>query len=406
MTKKRDIWRPNGTCILVDEKKTAYQFVCNGSLVLLREMSHGCTREVRQKPMQRETWQRIKQGRCVFYGTAEQGNDVYGQLNATLPPPYGVGCGAAPHREPSVGDRAGVTCPPGSAGLHGGGRRLELSLLLPAKFGELFASDSGRPYKFCLGRVSVTLENQSNEPAKRLSKQQADALITPSSASVFSDVKLVLGVMTPTYACDVRNVHRATWMTHSRVCALSRHAEAGCSVMPAFVFANVSREVVERADDVVLLQDVVPASRLNSGYAIWWNLGKTREMWREGQYKTLAWFRHALRFPWATHIAKMDLDTYPFVTAIYNDLRSLPPTRVFYGRQFDVWRGGMYGEFYLVTKDVAARWVDRENATRSTRFQQFERQAEDQTFATIMRMGVYTHWFSVNGCPGRWLHMR
>eukprot|EP00959_Pyramimonas_sp_CCMP1952_P362903 7599406-Pyramimonas_sp.AAC.1 len=77
-------------------------------------------------------------------------------------------------------------------------------------------------------------------------------------------------------------------------------------------------------------------------------------MWREGQYKTPAWFQHALQYPWATHIAKMDLDTYPFVTAIYNDLIRLPPTRVFYGRQFSVGGGGMYGEFYLVTKDVAA----------------------------------------------------
>jgi len=255
--------------------------------------------------------------------------------------------------------------------------------------------------------VSVTVEDQKNEPAKGLDRKTRDALGVPRGESAFSDVKLLLAVMTPTYACDVRNVHRATWMTHSRVCALRRHAEAGCSIMPLFVFANASRDAVEEADDVVFLPDVQPANRLNNGVPVWWNLGKNREMWREGQYKTPAWFRHALQYPWATHVAKMDLDTYPFVASIYNDLLRLPPTRVFYGRQFDVWRGGMYGEFYLVTKDIAAMWVDMENLTRKTRFQQFERTPEDTTFATVIRMGIHTYWFNIKGCePGRWIHLR
>ena len=103
----------------------------------------------------------------------------------------------------------------------------------------------------------------------------------------------------------------------------------------------------------------------------------------------------------------MDLDTYPFVTMIYNDLLRLPSTRVFYGSQFGVYRGSMKGEFYLVTKDIAARWVEVENSTRKKRFQQFEKIAEDQVFATVMRIGVYTYWFNVKDCGlKRWQHFR
>ena len=107
----------------------------------------------------------------------------------------------------------------------------------------------------------------------------------------------------------------------------------------------------------------------------------------------------------------MDLDTYPFVTMIYNDLLRLPSTRVFYGSQFGVYRGSMKGEFYLVTKDIAARWVEVEKSTRKKRrkkSQQFSGGGEDQVFAAVMRMGVYTYWFNAN-CGGRsprWAHFR
>jgi len=166
----------------------------------------------------------------------------------------------------------------------------------------------------------------------------------------------------------------------------------------------VSRDIVEAADDMVFLPDVPPAKRLNSGVQIWWNLGKNREMWREGQYKTAAWFKHALQYTWATHVAKMDLDTYPFVTMIYNDLLRLPGTHVFYGKHLSVRRPTMFGQFYLVTKDIAARWVEVENSTRKKRFQQFESYAEDVVFSDVMGMGVYTYWFNVMGCDARWAH--
>merc|ERR1740121_445951 len=164
----RDVWRPDGNCIHT-EQATRYQslqFVCNASLglVFVHRMNSDCSKQISSQVMTPEKWQRIKRGECLLFGTAEQGNDAYSQLNTSLPTSYGVGCAAfPPPPRPVIGDQAGVSCPSGSTALGlSGGRRLELNVFLPGRFGELFAKGPDQPYNFCTSRVSVTLENNSN----------------------------------------------------------------------------------------------------------------------------------------------------------------------------------------------------------------------------------------------------
>ncbi|CAK0910836.1 unnamed protein product [Prorocentrum cordatum] len=113
-----DVWRPNGSCLHTDGSKESYQFVCSASLglVFVQKMDRDCNRLKQQNAIAPEMWQRIKRGECIFYGTAEMGNDVYSQLNTTLPASYGVGCAAFP--------------PPPAAFYRGQGRRR-----LPSRLG-------------------------------------------------------------------------------------------------------------------------------------------------------------------------------------------------------------------------------------------------------------------------------
>eukprot|EP00416_Gambierdiscus_australes_P038317 CAMPEP_0171104914 /NCGR_PEP_ID=MMETSP0766_2-20121228/61579_1 /TAXON_ID=439317 /ORGANISM="Gambierdiscus australes, Strain CAWD 149" /LENGTH=341 /DNA_ID=CAMNT_0011565627 /DNA_START=43 /DNA_END=1068 /DNA_ORIENTATION=+ len=119
-----------------------------------------------------------------------------------------------------------------------------------------------------------------------------------------SSIQMILGVFTVAQDAEYRHVVRQTWMQQAGVCYWKHGPWDNCSVYVAFVIGkhgsgssdvNVTDEEVERAhkEEGMLVLDV--PENMNRG-------------------KSLTWF-HTARgwFPWATHIAKMDMDTYPFL---------------------------------------------------------------------------------------------
>jgi len=119
-----------------------------------------------------------------------------------------------------------------------------------------------------------------------------------------SSIQLILGVMTVAQESQYRQVVRQTWLRQEGVCYWSRKPQAGCSVYAAFVVGsngtgnmhtNISDEELEAShkEPGMLVLDIV--ENMDGG-------------------KSCLWFSTALEtFPWATHIAKIDMDTYPFL---------------------------------------------------------------------------------------------
>jgi len=240
--------------------------------------------------------------------------------------------------------------------------------------------------------------------------------------------KIVVGIPTATRYCRERMAHRATWMREPHVCGASRHGEDGCHIFPFFLYAKVERSSIEDYDDQIILEDVPHAKKQNEGYdpahlknGRWSKEpGKTKDMWREGNLKTPAWLRYAYKhFEWATHVVKMDMDTYPLWYLIYDDFKRAPAARVFYGRPFNGGfrgRGGNYGELYAFTRDMlgcAVLQVDnRTECGQGQNRYSFEGSAEDQVVGTILVCSVKRvpqdcpefWWYKAP--PRRWHHQR
>jgi len=117
-----------------------------------------------------------------------------------------------------------------------------------------------------------------------------------------SSVQLILGVMTTAHQGAYRNVIRQTWLNQKGVCYWTHRPKEGCSVYVAFVIGKtappsmqISQSKLEKAqnEEGMLVLDV--EENMNDG-------------------KSFVWFSTALKtFPWATHVGKMDMDTYPFL---------------------------------------------------------------------------------------------
>jgi len=241
--------------------------------------------------------------------------------------------------------------------------------------------------------------------------------------------KIVVGIPTATAYCRLRMAHRATWMREPHVCGASRHGEDGCHIFPFFLYAKVERSSIEDYDDQIILEDVPHAKDLNEGYAPaklksgQWSkeAGKTRDMWREGNRKTPAWLRYAYEhFEWATHVVKMDMDTYPFWYMIYDDFKRAPATKVFYGHAFNGGfrgRGGNGGEFYALTRDLlgcAVQQLYNRTECGIGRTWDWDGTAEDQVLGTMLVCSVKAvpqdcpefWWYLAWEVPLRWHHQR
>lgn len=128
-------------------------------------------------------------------------------------------------------------------------------------------------------------------------------------------IQLVLGVMTYDFPGEksFEDVGIATWMNQMGVCPASRGQKDGCSVYVAFVFGRSSEQV--QHDDWRLWLSFPEG--LNNG-------------------KTPAFFKHAVEsFTWATHIGKMDMDTYPYLPKLVSSLAQRDSKFAYIGRPTD-----------------------------------------------------------------------
>jgi len=128
------------------------------------------------------------------------------------------------------------------------------------------------------------------------SLQNATNLVHDQSSPV--GVQLILGIATAEVDREGRDAHRDTWFRHSWV--------ASRAVVPVFLcYKHSSCE--ENGGDVM--------------------------HFHRSPAKTLRWYRRALAaFPRATHIGKMDLDTFPVVHRIIGELLDSQSKFVYYGR--------------------------------------------------------------------------
>eukprot|EP00408_Alexandrium_pacificum_P066944 CAMPEP_0171168032 /NCGR_PEP_ID=MMETSP0790-20130122/7505_1 /TAXON_ID=2925 /ORGANISM="Alexandrium catenella, Strain OF101" /LENGTH=353 /DNA_ID=CAMNT_0011632867 /DNA_START=100 /DNA_END=1161 /DNA_ORIENTATION=- len=122
-------------------------------------------------------------------------------------------------------------------------------------------------------------------------------------------VKLVLGIQAVPWQTEFRNVLRRTWLNQTGVCLLGAGPPpSDCSVHVAFVFGSFGQgdRIPEDAD---LSPSNEAAAREEPGAFV---LKGVAEKMNHG--KVFEWFRVAVEaFPWATHIAKGDMDMYPFL---------------------------------------------------------------------------------------------
>mmetsp|Transcript_97820 Transcript_97820/g.285494 ORF Transcript_97820/g.285494 Transcript_97820/m.285494 type:complete len:359 (-) Transcript_97820:77-1153(-) len=123
------------------------------------------------------------------------------------------------------------------------------------------------------------------------------------------EVQLVLGLLTVAEDGSFRQVVRETWLRQAGVCYWSLEPKANCSVYAAFVIGKTGTGAGRKlVSDVNLTARDLRRSRKEPGMLVL----DTEENMESG--KSFVWFSTALEmFPWATHIAKSDMDTYPFL---------------------------------------------------------------------------------------------
>lgn len=134
---------------------------------------------------------------------------------------------------------------------------------------------------------------------RRRSEQHLQDPLPPS-------VRLLLGIMSVAQDSAYRTVVRRTWMQRAGVCYWGPLPRQNCSVYVAFVFGKngtgTGKNKVEVSDEELT------RSHSEEGALVL----DIKENMNEG--KSFVWFATALEeFPWATHVAKMDIDTYPYL---------------------------------------------------------------------------------------------
>ena len=127
---------------------------------------------------------------------------------------------------------------------------------------------------------------------------------------------LLVGVFSTENDFKYQKVIKKTWMNHPGVCPVGGGQKPGCTVYVAFVVGNSGVQC--SAQDTVDLNDGV-LMESNDTYVLKLCI---HENMNKG--KTLTWFYHASRkYPWATHIAKADMDLFPWMAKLTTVLYKL-----------------------------------------------------------------------------------
>mmetsp|Transcript_32823 Transcript_32823/g.78533 ORF Transcript_32823/g.78533 Transcript_32823/m.78533 type:complete len:329 (-) Transcript_32823:88-1074(-) len=288
---------------------------------------------------------------------------------------------------------------------------------LPKKFTELADvrfNGTKLEYMRCDPRAPPGAQNERCVPFKQ------ELHFTPRP------LKLVLGVMAMSAQKDIHEAHRNTWMKKPGVCPLSQHGDARCHVFPVFIFGDISDPSLDSKPDVVLLKDVPEPPQIWDGFEDTKHGQGWQRSWWTSQFKTPAWMSFASEhYPWASHIGKMDSDTFPDILTIQEDLDKAPVTAggrewpVIYGRHFMGGyngKGGMYGEFYSLSRSLVNCFLkaDQEktqrqdviNGRNTTWGAEWWDHAEDQVLRTTLFHAEENHI-----CPemldansNRWKH--
>jgi len=238
-------------------------------------------------------------------------------------------------------------------------------------------------------------------------------------------LKLVLGVMAMTSQGSIHEAHRSTWMKKPGVCSVDRYNDRRCKVFPMFVFGDTGAARAN-AHDAVTLDDVPEPPQIWDGFADTKNSEGWKRSWWTSQFKTPAWLAFASKeYSWATHIGKMDSDTFPDITSIMEDLASEPVSGgghvwpIMYGRRFPGGyngKGGMFGEFYALSRSLIPCFLQEDakkkarsamiNGRNTTWGDEWWDHAEDQVLRTTLFHAEEAHL-----CPAmldvatkRWEH--
>lgn len=132
-------------------------------------------------------------------------------------------------------------------------------------------------------------------------------------------VKLVLAVFSIERDAEHQEVIRNTWWKQRGLCLAADGPKQDCSVYTAFVHGNESNS---RSPDVL---KVNIKENMNKG-------------------KSHTWFQYAAtNFPWATHIGKMDVDTYPYLKQLVTSLAQHHGTCETYIGKPVVWKRCFFG---------------------------------------------------------------
>jgi len=175
-------------------------------------------------------------------------------------------------------------------------------------------------------------------------------------------VKLVVGIPMMANEQDIRNAHMNTWMKGDGVCNRDSFATQSCHIFPVFLYGNSSESMLKAKETEFGLSLQVPDPEANyDGYDApehhIKNLGSHgADALKNLRGKTHEWFKHAAAsYPKATHIAKMDSDTYPHMAAVLHDLATGPEKNLYWGTSMagDQCNGSfMQGAFYILSASL------------------------------------------------------
>jgi len=119
------------------------------------------------------------------------------------------------------------------------------------------------------------------------------------------DLKIVLGILSLGPQSEAREITRQTWMRQPGVCLAVHGPQPDCSIYVVFVVGNKTLGKLQnhsdsRREDVMLVDDDIPS------------VVKNRQ-----------WLQTAVeKYPWATHVGKIDQDTFPHLRQM---LPRVPP---------------------------------------------------------------------------------
>lgn len=174
-------------------------------------------------------------------------------------------------------------------------------------------------------------------------------------------VKLIVGIPMMANEQDIRNAHLNTWMKGDGVCSRDSFATQSCHIFPVFLYGNSSESMLKAKETEFGLSLQVPDPEANyDGYDApehhIKNVGSHEsDALKNLRGKTHEWFKHAsASYPKATHIAKMDSDTYPHMATVLHDLATGPEKNLYWGTSMagEECSGFMQGAFYILSASL------------------------------------------------------